>query len=134
MQPLCQISKRLYGESTLCDYVRSAPSHRNPYSHFPAKESVTKVRNSIKMNHLPLMIFIWWHSQVSMLDNKCLLCSIMSLFMTKYLLFGCAFCPVIRMKKACALIPGRKVKITIKVSRNMPNDVQNQSSGCFCHK
>ena len=100
MQPLCQISKRLYGESTLCDYVRSAPIHWNPYIHFPAKESITKVRNSIKMNHLPLMIFIWWHSQVSMLDNTCLFCSIMSLFMTKYLLFVCTFCPVIRMLNA----------------------------------
>ena len=99
MQPLCQISKRLYSESTLCDYVRSAPSHRNPYSHFPTSH-VTKVRNSIKMNHLPLMIFIWWHSQVSMLVNKCLFCSIKLIFMSKYLHFVGAFCSEIQRRNA----------------------------------
>ena len=38
----CQISKRFYGESTPSDYVRSAPSHKKTYSHFPAKERSTK--------------------------------------------------------------------------------------------
>ena len=38
IQPLCQISKRLYGESTLCYYVRSMLSYRITYNHFPAKE------------------------------------------------------------------------------------------------
>jgi hypothetical protein len=110
MQPLCQISKMLYSECTLCDYVRSAPSHKNPYSHFPNKESVTKVRNSIKINHLPSMIFIWWHSKVSMLDNKCLFCSIQLIFMSKYLLF--CWCVLFSNPKTqCALSkPRQKVK------------------------
>jgi hypothetical protein len=107
MQLLSQISQMLYGKSTLCDYVRLDPSHRNPFSHFPNKEKCQKVRNSIKMNHLPLMIFICWHSQVSILDNKSLFCSIMSLFMSKNLLFVCAFCPVIRMQNVRALIPDK---------------------------
>ena len=42
MQPLCQISKWFYGESTPNDYVRSVPSHRKTRSFFQPKRAVTK--------------------------------------------------------------------------------------------
>ena len=121
MQPLCQISKRLYGESTRHDYVRSAPSHKNHTAIFQPRKGVTKFRNSVKINHLTLMIFIWWHSQVSMLDNKCLFCSIMSLFMSKYLCYVGAFSSEIQRHKLN--IKTKSQKSTLKVSRNMSNDV-----------
>ena len=113
--------KRLYGVSTLCYYVRSAPSHRNPYSHFPAMESVTKVRNSIKINHLPLMIFIWWPSQVSLLDMFVLFDNIPPLCpKTSVLLVR-----LVQKSKGTmyALNIKRKSQSTIKVRRNMSNYV-----------
>jgi hypothetical protein len=49
---------------------------------------MTKVRNSDKMNHLHLMIFIWSQSQESLLHNKRL---IKSLFMSQKLSFVVLF-------------------------------------------
>ena len=110
IQLLCQISKRLYGESTPCDYVRT-----NLTDIFQPRRGVTKVRNSIKIKHLHLMIFIWWHSQDSMLHSKCLFCSIKLIFIH---LFVCVFSSVIHMHKAWAQHPDEKSKSCIKVRRN----------------
>ena len=87
IQPLCQISKRLYGESIPCDHLRTAPSTQNITNSYQPSRGVIKVRNSDKMNHLPLMIFIWLHSQDSQLPNKCSFCLIKSLFICKNLCF-----------------------------------------------
>ena len=123
IQPLCQISKRLYRKSKPCDCVRSAPSHKNYTDIFQPRRGVTNVRYSVKINHLPLMMFIWWHSQVSMLDNKCVFCSIMSLFMSKNLSFVGEFSSEIQRHNARSQHQDEWSKSTIKVSRNMSNDV-----------
>ena len=96
IQPLCQISKRLYGESISCDYLRTVPRLQNYTNIFQPSRGVTNVRNSAKINHLPLMIFIWLHSQDSQLHSKCLFCSIKSLFMSQKLCFVGAVCSVIQ--------------------------------------
>ena len=70
-----------------CDYLRTAPRLQNHANIFQPRRGVTKVRNSDKINPLPLMIFIWLHSQASHLLNKCLYCSIKSLFISKNLCF-----------------------------------------------
>jgi hypothetical protein len=70
IQPRCQVSKRLHGESIPWDYLRRAPS-RQIITNSSQPSRVTQVRNSDKMNHLPLMIFICLHSQDSHLLNKC---------------------------------------------------------------
>ena len=64
---------------------------------YQPSRGVTKVRNNDKINHLPLMIVIWLHSQDSHLHSKCLFCSITSLFMSQKLKsFVGAFCAVIQ--------------------------------------
>ena len=79
MQPLCQISKKLYGKSTPCNNLSTALRHKNkPYRYRHVVES-TEVRNSIINIHLPLMIFIKMHSYEYQFHNKCLLCSIKSI-------------------------------------------------------
>ena len=86
IQTQCQISKRLYGESIPCHayhYPRTAPSRQIITNSYQPHRGVTQVRNSKKMNHLPLMIFIWLHSEYMHLLNKCLFCSIKSLFISK---------------------------------------------------
>jgi hypothetical protein len=40
---------------------------------------------------LPLMIFIRMHSQESKVNNKCLICSIMSVIYVQFATFVCAF-------------------------------------------
>ena len=74
IQPLCQISKRLYGESIQCDYLRTVPRFQKHTNIFQPSRGVTKVRNSDKIIHLPLKIFIWLQSQESQQHNKCLFC------------------------------------------------------------
>ena len=128
IQPLCQISKRLYGESKPCDYLRTELSTQN-ITYQPSR-LVTKVRNSNKMNHLPL-IFVWLHSQDSQLHNKCLFCSIKFLFISKNLHFVGAHCSVILRLKGSHNRQTKNPNSIRKVRRNMSNDVYNQSSGCF---
>ena len=53
IQPLCQISKRLYGESILCDYLRTAPHLQKHTNILQPSKGITNVRNSDKMNHIP---------------------------------------------------------------------------------
>ena len=131
IQPRSQISKMLYGESKLCDYLRTVPSRQIITTTNKPSRGVTHVRNSDKMNHLPLMIFIWLHSQDSMLHIKCLFCSIKSLFISKNLNFVCAFCSVIHRLKGSHNRHSKNPKRISKVRRNMSNDVYNHSSGCF---
>ena len=127
IQPLCQISKRLYSESKPCDYQRTALGTQN-ITYQPSR-LVMKVRNINKMNHLPLMIFIWLHSQDSRLHNKCSFCSIKSLFICKNLNFDGAFCSVIQWLK-CGHKRQTKIQNSIrKVRRNMASNVYIQPSG-----
>jgi hypothetical protein len=102
IQPRCQISKRLYGESKPCDYLRTAPSRQIITNSYQPSGGVTALcyvmfctalycsvlycytsKKNAKINHLPLMIFIWLHSQDYHLLNKCLFHSIKSLFISK---------------------------------------------------
>ena len=76
IQTLCQISKRLYGESIPCDYLRTAPRLQKHTNILQPSKGITKVSYSDIINHLPLKIFIWLQSQESQLHNKCLFCSI----------------------------------------------------------
>ena len=82
IQPLCQISKRLYGKSTPCDYLRTAPRIQNHKNIFQPGRCDTKVRNSDIKNALPLMIFFCWHSKRSQIHHKWSFCSIMSSFIS----------------------------------------------------
>jgi hypothetical protein len=99
IQRLYQISKRLYGESIPCDYLRTAPLLQKHTNIFQTSRGVTKVRNSNKINHLPLKIFIWLQSQESQLHNKCLFCSIKSLIISLKLNFVGVWCSVIHKLK-----------------------------------
>ena len=74
MQPLCQISKKLYGKSKPCNNLR----RRSEIIFFAMLES-TEIRNNIINISLPLMIFIRMHSQESQFHDKCLICSIKSI-------------------------------------------------------
>ena len=75
MQPLCQISKKLYVESK--PYNNLSTDFRQQSSQKDIRHIVqsTEVRNNIINIHLPL-IFIRMHSQKSQFHNKCLICSI----------------------------------------------------------
>ena len=79
MQPLCQISKKLYRKSTPCNYLSTALRQQNKPYRYPPCCGVNKVRNSIINIHLPL-IFIRLHSQESQFHIKCLICSIKSIY------------------------------------------------------
>ena len=131
MQPLCQISKKLYGKSTIFNNLRTAFSHK---SHTVTRQIVqsTKVINSIINLHLPLLIFVGMHSQDSHFHKKCLFCSITSIFMSKYL---CSRVQFTNPKAQCASAKSRrKVKSSIRVCRNMSNYVYNLSLGYFYNK
>ena len=130
IQPRCQISKILYGESIPCNYLRTVPSRQIITNSYQPSRGVTQVRNSNKINHLPLMTFIWLHSQDSHLLNKCLFCSIKSLFIFKNR-FVCAFCSVIHRLKRSHNRQTKNPYSIRKVRRNISNDLYNQSSGCF---
>ena len=59
------------------------PAKNNHTAIFKASIYVTKTRNTAKMYHQLLMIFIRWHSQDSMLQNTCMFCSIKFIFISK---------------------------------------------------
>ena len=76
MQPLCQISKKLYGKSKPCNNLSTAfrqQSSQKDISHIVLS---SLVRNNIININLPLMIFIRMHSQESQFHNNCLICVI----------------------------------------------------------
>ena len=81
-------------------------SHRKT-SIFQRRRGVRKVRNSVININLPLMILIGMHSQVSQFHNKCLFCSIKSIYVQLP-----AFCsrvqPVIQMLNAQSLSSDEK--------------------------
>ena len=79
MQPLCQISKKLYGKRKPCNILSTSLRRQMNPKRYPPYCGVNNVRNSIINIHLPLMIFIRMHSQESQFHNKCLFCSIMSI-------------------------------------------------------
>ena len=126
-----KISKRLYGESIPCDYLRTAPSRQIITNSNQPSRRVTQVRNRDKMKHLPLMIFIWLHSEDINFLNKCLFCSIKSLFISKNLSFVRTFSSVIHRLKRSHNRQTENTNCIHKVHRNMSNDVYIQSSGCF---
>ena len=76
MQPLCQISKKLYRKSKPCKNLRTALRIKMKLS---AILESTEIRNNNINIPLPLMIFIRMHSQESQFRNKCLICSIKSI-------------------------------------------------------
>ena len=84
MQPLCQISKKLYGKSTPCNNLSTALRHKTCHTDIQHIVESTEVRNSISNIHLPLMIFIRMHSQESQFHNKCLFCSMKFIFISKH--------------------------------------------------
>ena len=73
LQPLCQISKKLYGKSKPCNNLRTALRKQIEIS---AMLESKEIRNNIINIHLPLMMFIRMHSQESQFHNKRLICSI----------------------------------------------------------
>jgi hypothetical protein len=84
IQPLCQISKWLYGECIPCDYLRTAPPiYKSITIIFQTSRGVTKVRNSDQINHLPLKIFLCLPSQGFQLYNEWSFCSIKSFFISQ---------------------------------------------------
>ena len=88
MQPLCQISKKLYGKSII--WVRRSEP-KTVQINIRHVAQATLVRNSIINIKLPLMIFIRMHSQDSQFDNKCLICSIKSIYYVQIASFVRAF-------------------------------------------
>jgi hypothetical protein len=103
MQPLCQISKKLYGKSKPCNNLSTVP--RDPTSQKDIRHNVqsTEVRNNIINIRLPLMIFIRIHSQESLFHNKCLFCSIMSIISIQIATFVSAFWKQIQSQEARSL-------------------------------
>ena len=110
MQPLCQISKKLYRKS---NNLSTALRHKNMPSNISAMLESTIVRNSIINIHLPLMIFIRMHSQESQFHNKCLYCSIKSIIYVQISPFFHAFSPLLKMQEARAKCHDEKSKKVI---------------------
>ena len=73
----------LYGENIPYNYLRTEPSRQIITNTNQPSRIVTQVRNRDKMNPLPLMIFIWLHSEDIKLLNKSSFCSIKSLYIQK---------------------------------------------------
>ena len=128
MQPLFQISKKLYGKSKPCNNLSTAFRQQSSQKDIRHIVQSTLVRNSNINIHLPLMI-IRMHSQESQFHDKCLICSIKFIIYVQISSFCSAFSPVIHIHDQV-----QTVKSSVTVRRNMSNDVQNQSFGCFYHK
>ena len=88
MQPLCQISKKLYGKSKPCNNLRMALRKQIEIS---AMLESKEIRNNIINIPLPLMIFIRMHSQESQFHIKCLICLIMSIIYVQRATFVSTF-------------------------------------------
>ena len=96
---------------------------------------VNKVRYSIINIHLPLMIFIRMHSQESQFHNKCQIFSIKSIIYVQIPPFVRAFGKQIQTRVQVQLKGKTKSPKSFIISRrNMSNEVQNQTLGCFYHK
>ena len=131
MQPLCQISKKLYGKSTPYYNLSTALRDQTSQKHIRHIVQSTLVRNSIINIHLPLMIFIRMHSQESQFHNKCLFFSIMSIIYVQIATFVRICLQNVLSHEARSLGADKISKSSITVHRNMSNDVQNQSLGSF---
>ena len=81
IQPPCQISKRLYGESRPCYYVKTASHHTNTWQSYFNPPGATKLRNNNIINALPLKIFCW-HFNMSQKHHKWSFCSINSIIIS----------------------------------------------------
>ena len=127
MQPLCQISKKLYGKSKPCNNLRTALRKQIEIS---AMLESTEIRNNIINIHLPLMIVIRMHSQESQFHMKCLICSIMSIIYVQRAIFVNTFGKQIQSHEARSLVADKMSKSSVTVRRNISNDVWNQSLGC----
>ena len=122
MQPLCQISKKLYGKSIPCNNLSTALKAQTSQKDIRHIVQSTEVRNNIINIHLPLMIFIRMHSQESQFHNKCLICSIKLIIHDQIASFVRAFGK--QIQKLIQVVPnvGRKVqKVPFTARRNMPN-------------
>ena len=110
MQPLCQISKKLYGKSKPCNNLSTALRAQTSQKDIRHIVQSTEVRNNIINIHLPLMIFIRMHSQESQFHNKCLFCSIMSIIYVQISSFVRAF--------------GKQIQKRVQVPSNVGRNVQ----------
>ena len=119
MQPLCQISKKVYGKSKPCNNLST--ELRDPTSQKDIRHIVhsTEVINNIINIHLPLMIFIRMHSQESQFHNKCLTCSIMSIIYVQIATFVSAFGKQIKTHEARSLLADEMSKSSVTPDRTM---------------
>ena len=108
IQPLCQISKKLYRKSTPCNNLSTALRQQN--SQTDIRHVVQKSKINIINIHLPVMIFIRMHSQESQFHNKCLICSIKFLIYVQIASFVRAFGEQIQTCVQVQPNAGRKVQ------------------------
>ena len=127
MQLLC--SKKLYGKSKPCNNLSTAFRQQSSQKDIRHIGQSTLVINSIINSHLPLMIFIRMHSQESQFHIKCLICSIMSIFV-QIATFVSTIGKQVQSHEARSLVADKMSKSSVTVRRNMSNDVWNQSLGC----
>ena len=97
--------------------------------HISAMLESTEVRNNIINIHLPL-IFIRMHSQESQVHNKCLICSIMSIYV-QIVTFVSAFGKQIKTHEVRSLVADEMSKSSVTDHRSLSNDAWNQSLECF---
>ena len=110
MQPLCQISKKLYGKSKPCNNLSTAFRQQSSQKYIRHIVQSTLVRNSVINIHLPLMIFIRMHSQESQFHDKCLIRSIMSIIYVQIASFVSTFGKQIQTRVQVQTNIGRKVQ------------------------
>ena len=124
IQPLCQISKKLYSESTPWNNLSTALRDQNKPDTHHVVES-TEVINSIINIHLRLMIFNGMHSKESQFHNKCLFCSIKSIIYVQIPHFVVLVnkSKLTRCGQVQVKVQTKSSKSYITVRRNMSNDV-----------
>ena len=84
IQPLSQISKRLYGESTPWDYLRTAPRiYKHMKNIFQPGRCDTKVRNSDIINALPFDLLLLALQKVPVTSQMVLLFNNVLLYIYK---------------------------------------------------
>ena len=122
IQPLCLISKRLRRKCTLRLSEDSAPQSRG----------ITKVRNSDKLNHLPLKIFIWLQTQGSQLQTN--FCSIKSFYIPKKVSVVGTLDSVIHRFPSFKMHTNESRKLPINFFQTSQTTFLNQSSGTLICK
>ena len=100
---MSDLKKQLSGKSTPCNNLSTALRDQTSQKDFRHIVQSILVRNSIINIHLPLMIFLWMHSQESPFHNKCLFCSIMSIIYVQITTIVSAFCKQIQSHEARSL-------------------------------